>query len=424
MEQQVRGNIVFPFVESRAMGTSLKRFGTVALGLLALGLAEAAAHAQAPPQQAPPQPNPGFRAGQAAPALTGPGAARAYINNPGGFNYTLALANAPGGAYGLLSNSPYSGMTSQPYQENANNYNGYYGGGDPFGGYLQGAAGVIDAQGRYLLNTQRAYLLREQVRQAQLDYRRRLFDEWLYERNNTPTRQDNIERTAQQELRYSRFNPDKPDIWSGRALNIILDDLKRLDRQAPGGDRTIDENILKKINVTSGKANSNLGVLKNDGKIEWPLGLLDTSLGERGEELRRQIQTLTRKAYNEAKDARPPDPGTIKEIRASIKQLENVLRGNVGTIEFSQYVEAKNYLKQLNDAVNLLQEKNAADYINGKFSLGNLKNNAIADVVKYMTDNGLQFAPAVDGDQEAYIALHRALANYDSAANTLATQQK
>jgi hypothetical protein len=403
------------------MYTHRKRIGVAAVfGLLALGMAECAALAQ---DQPPAPANPPFRIGQAQPGLNGAGAARAQINNPGGFNYSLSLANAPGGAYGLMSSSPYSGITSSPYSESGGGGYGY-GYGDPYSGYMQGAASVIDSQGRYLINTQRAYLLKEQVRQSQLDYRRRLFDEWLYERANTPSRADEIERSTQRDLQYLRFNPDKTEVWSGRALNVILDDLKRVDRgHVPGGDRTVDENVLKKINVSSGKGSANLGVLKNDGKIDWPLGLRDPQLGQEGDELRRQIQTLTTKAFNEAKDGRQPDPGTIKEIRASLKQLEKVLRGSVGAIEFSQYVEAKNYLKQLNDAVNLLTEKNAADYINGKFSLANLKNNTVADVVRYMADNGLQFAPAVDGEQEAYSALHRALANYDVAANSIATEQ-
>src|SRR5262249_35157400 len=55
------------------------------------------------------------------------------------------------------------------------------------GGYLHGAAAVIDAQGRFLQSTQEAYLLREQVRVAQLDNRRRVFEQTQYERANTPT---------------------------------------------------------------------------------------------------------------------------------------------------------------------------------------------------------------------------------------------
>ena len=39
-----------------------------------------------------------------------------------------------------------------------------------------------------------------------------------------------------------------------------------------------------------------------------------------------------------------------------------------------------------------------------------------------MQDNGLQFAPAVDGEQTAYNALHRALANYDISATSMVAQ--
>jgi len=290
------------------------------------------------------------------------------------------------GGIGLIDISPYSGLTSSPYSSAGTSpaYGAAYSGmANPYGGYLMGSVEVLGATGKNGVDAQRASLMKEQVRD-------------------------------------SRFNPDKTEIWSGRALNAILDNLERIDRsRSPGGDRTIDEGVLEKINVSSGKANSSLGVLKNDGKIDWPLGLLDTSLGDKGEDCRRQIQTLARKAYNEAKDGRSPDPGTIKELRSSIKQLENILRSNVGTFEFSQYVEAKNYLKQLNEGINLLQDKNAADYINGRYSLANLKDNTVAEVVKYMQDNGLQFAPAVDGEQEAYTALHRALANYGIVANSM-----
>ena len=44
------------------------------------------------------------------------------------------------------------------------------------GSYLQGAASVIDAQGQFLRNVQGANLLREQVRVARLDTRRRVWN--------------------------------------------------------------------------------------------------------------------------------------------------------------------------------------------------------------------------------------------------------
>jgi hypothetical protein len=41
-----------------------------------------------------------------------------------------------------------------------------------------------------------------------------------------------------------------------------------------------------------------------------------------------------------------------------------------------------------------------------------------------MSLKGLQFAPAVAGDEGAYVAIHRALAAYDSAANAQVVAEK
>jgi hypothetical protein len=40
----------------------------------------------------------------------------------------------------------------------------------------------------------------------------------------------------------------------------------------------------------------------------------------------------------------------------------------------------------------------------------------VPELVEHMTKEGLEFAPAVAGDEAAYLSLHRALATYDVAA--------
>jgi hypothetical protein len=47
-----------------------------------------------------------------------------------------------------------------------------------------------------------------------------------------------------------------------------------------------------------------------------------------------------------------------------------------------------------------------------------LKAKTVPELIKFMADRGLQFAPAVPGDENAYQALHSALAAYDRAAQT------
>jgi hypothetical protein len=90
------------------------------------------------------------------------------------------------------------------------------------GSYLRGASSVIDAQSRFLTSTQQAYLLREQVRAARLDNRRRVIQQYQYEKANTPTLEEQREFRRQQEFWRSWNDPPMTEIWSGRALNNLL----------------------------------------------------------------------------------------------------------------------------------------------------------------------------------------------------------
>ena len=127
---------------------------------------------------------------------------------------------------------------------------------DPYGGYLSGAADVINAQGQFMVSTQQAYLQREQVRQARLENRRRTFDEYLYERERRPTLEDERERARLENLRRSRNDPPVTEIWSGKALNDLLLAIQQQQAQGRRGPRVpVDEDTLKNINVTTG-ANS------------------------------------------------------------------------------------------------------------------------------------------------------------------------
>src|SRR5262249_59534053 len=87
----------------------------------------------------------------------------------------------------------------------------------------------INAQGRVLVTQQQSMLTAERVSQARLETRRREFDEWLYNRDNRPTREDDRERVQRQELRRSRNDQPLSEIYSGAALNTLLAELQKLE---------------------------------------------------------------------------------------------------------------------------------------------------------------------------------------------------
>jgi hypothetical protein len=89
------------------------------------------------------------------------------------------------------------------------------------------------------------------------------------------------------------------------------------------------------------------------------------------------------------------------------------LNRQVARVASNEWIEGKRYLDQLQSAVQALQDPSAANYFNGNWSA---KGNTVAELVNYMAQNGLRFAPATTGDEGAYQALYRQLADYSNAA--------
>ena len=284
-------------------------------------------------------------------------------------------------------------------------YNAYYGG-DPYGGYLNGAASVITAQGGWLKDVQQAYLMKEDVKAAKLKNKRAAFDEWMYEKANTPTLEEQREHDRIQNVLRSQHNPPPTEIWSGKALNDLLQDLQQSGTAAMQGPPIyLNQDMLKEINVTTGTTTAGLGVLKS-AKLQWPLALMDDAYAP----TRKYVETLSAAALRQAESG-GVQPATLKDLIASEDKLQKDLKNNVSNIEPNQYIKAKRYLNDLDGSIQTLQDGNAAKYASRSYSA---QGTTVPELVQYMTSQGLKFAPATPGDEPAYNSIHRALAQYQS----------
>lgn len=401
------------------MVTFVKRISLAAMaGLAVLGLA-ADAHAQYFRGGAGGGIGPGMGAG---PGPIGGGGVGPIASIAAGARGGLGLGLGRGLAGNALLNNPYAtGMLNPNPYSNPFGYGGYgfggYGMGNEFQGYLSGAADVINSQGQFMISNQQARILKEQVKSMQIDNRRKVFDEWLYERNNTPTLQDDFEKFQKEQRRRMRNDPPPTEIFSGQALNVLLRELQQLPK--PGPDVGIDEDAVKLINVQVANGLGNLGVLKNEGRLNWPVALRDMSPAEETRELRQQIDSMVQEAYNQARNG-PVDGGILGELDRASTKLQRLLSRNVGDIGFSQYSESKKFLRDLDDSIKVLRNPRASDFVSGKNSA---KGKNVAELVKHMTEKGLQFAPASAGDEAAYVALHRAMAQYDVNTQALIAEK-
>lgn len=338
-----------------------------------------------------------------------------YTNPNAFFN---RMGTSPTGGF-----NPYGGasMTSTPSLPSPlyPPYGGYgYNFPDPYSGNLMGSAAVINASGQYMLSTQQAMIMQQQVKREKLENRRRVIEEWLWERNNLPTAQDEFERNQRLELRRQQNDPPVNEILSAQALNVLLIDIQKHMGAASdnsGPEVRLDEEILKKINVTPpGKGSANIGLLKND-KLSWPIAL-------RSPEFKRErdlLDTLTPEAKGQATNG-TVDAATIKQLNQSSDRLLQDLAASIKDMPPAQYIEAKRFLNDYKDAVRALSVEDAAHYFNGKYSA---KGKTVAELVRNMTREGLRFAPSVPGNESAYLALHRLLAAFDVSINRAVVEQ-
>ncbi|MBY0524460.1 MAG: hypothetical protein K2R98_13725 [Gemmataceae bacterium] len=296
----------------------------------------------------------------------------------------------------------------------APSFNPSYSMGDPYSGYLTGSADLTRAQGQYLVNSQQAYLLKEQVRAAQIENRRKAFDEWLYERANTPTLNDERERTRRAEVRRDLNDPPATEIWSGKTLNELLAELQDQAGRAPQGPNVpLDAETLKQINVYPAKGIANAGLLKERVPLAWPVALRLLLPAREAKPLRDRVDALLAEAKAQALKG-PVKAETVAELNESVAKLSKLLRQRAGDMMFSQYTESKRFLAELEGAAKVLEQADAADYLNRKFAA---RGRNVRELIQHMTENGLRFGPARSGDEPAYNALYQVLATYMRDAN-------
>jgi hypothetical protein len=287
---------------------------------------------------------------------------------------------------------------------------------DPYGGFLHGTADVIRSQGDYMKSLQEADLTKQHVRDAKLETRRKYVEQWLWERANLPTWQDERERVQREELRRSRNDPPATEIWSGGALNVLLDDAKKITSIGQeSGSPPLDSELLAQINVTTGKRDANIGLIRS-GKVTWPLLLRRRQFKNDREYLDQLIARALEEAARNKMDAE-----AIEEMMQVINRLERELRGLVRAQSEDDvwtptlYIDAKSFLNQLRDSVKVLMQPDVAQYLGGRYRA---QGKDVAELVNYMGNNGLRFAAATPGSEAAYSALHHALALYDSQAGS------
>jgi hypothetical protein len=279
---------------------------------------------------------------------------------------------------------------------------------NPYQGYLQGAADLTRGNAQYWQTIQQARMTRQEAIRSSLETRRALIEETEWERAHMPDPEKIRQDAMQRELTRARVSPPLSDVWSARALNALL---RHLITQQGGGVRgprvPLNADTMNHVNVKVVDSVGNVGLLKNRGELEWPEPLHGSAFKEG----REQLNALMQGAYRSVGSGNNPDPATLNNLLAEFRKMRATLKANVGDLKPDEYIEARRYLDELGQTISALQDPNISKQFNDDWKQ---KVRDVAQLVQYMREKGLMFAPATEKDQAAYVALYHALAAFDA----------
>jgi hypothetical protein len=276
------------------------------------------------------------------------------------------------------------------------------------GAALSGAADVSRAYGDVIVQQENARIQREKANQAKIDTKRKAFDEMMYEKANTPTYTETLTKDKQNILTRLMTFPLRGEITNGETLNAMLPLLQALSTYGTQGSPVqLPQSAVRELNV-SGSGTSSIGILRDGGRVDWPIALITPQ--------QKKLDKLLPAAYDAA-GADMLTPKLMKDIRTEMTSMREDMRKRLKNeeIETSSYLRAIEFYNSLESSVNALDSVDARKQISGAYAA---RGRNVQELVDYMTENGLKFAPAAPGQENAYQVVHDAFTRYARIAQS------
>jgi len=341
----------------------------------------------------------------ASPVVPGYGGGLGYpVASPYGASLTAAPYGSLGG-YSLSTTGGGAGYAT-PYGGGYGGYGGIY---TPAQGELYGQAALTSAQADFYSKIMQAKLTREEVYRSKIQTaRERMKWELEYEAMR-PGLQEYREKQLALDLRIARGDAPVSAVVSGRALNDLLKSINAPGRKLNrGATIPLEEDLLKNITVSGPTSLGNVGLLKDGGKLDWALPLKD----KRFEDARERFSQSLEEAVKQLKaPGGRLGAGLLKSLEDDLGTLNGQLVAAAEEISPSAYIDARQYLNKVRDAVRALSDRNVANYFNNTWTA---RGRNVAELAEHMRTNGLRFAPAAPGEESAYAALYQALRAFEA----------
>jgi hypothetical protein len=250
-----------------------------------------------------------------------------------------------------------------------------------------------------------------------MDNRRRMFDLLRYEKENTPTLGQVQEENRREQVLQARNNPPQTEIWSGRALNLLLEDIRIMEKQLGlrGAMIPLDPDILKHISLGTGTVTGSSSMLNNGGKLRWPPELDDP----RFDDERKNINKLFLQATQEAGSPEGLSGQTMRGLTKSLDQLQESIDGAINDMSPSDNIRAKSFANEVTRTARMLRDPNIAKQLNGDWSA---RGATVGELIENMNRNGQNFGPAAPDARPFYSSLYLSLLAYQSSLMAMASR--
>jgi hypothetical protein len=167
------------------------------------------------------------------------------------------------------------------------------------------------------------------------------------------------------------------------------------------------QSMVNRLNI-SGTGLSSVGMLRGGGaSLDWPLALR----GPEQKKLDKLIPTAV-----QATIAGTLELKQLTEIRAGLTSMREDLRRQIqkDEIETHTYIRAIEFYDSLIASVNTLERPEARKALGGGYAP---RARNVQELVDFMTDNGVKFAPCLPGDETAYKVVHDSFVRYGRIAS-------
>jgi hypothetical protein len=284
---------------------------------------------------------------------------------------------------------------------------GYY---PPYpGSSWVGSGQALDAYANLGVSQEQARILREQANQAKIDTKKQTIDLLEYERAHKYWYADQKADTVAKQVEAAMNSPPIADITSGRSLNILLPFVDKLINLGMRGPNVpLDPGVVSNLNIALGDDGGNAGMLKEFNSIQWPPVLVSPE--------QQHLDDLFKKAVSEASVGQVPLT-TIRDITKQTDALEAALKNKYykSEIDGSDLLDGNRFIARLRDGTKALKAPNVTRVLAGQLAP---RGDTIDELVENMSGKGLTFARAQPGQEDAYVAVHRAMVNYAMGAGT------